>query len=244
MNDVVNLLMKRKSVRAFSDREITRREKDTILESAIQAPTAGNQLLYTILDITDQAIKDELAVSCDNQPFIARAPMVLIFLADCRRWMDCYRSAGVRFRDPGVGDLILACEDALIAAQNAVIAAESMGIGSCYIGDILENKERVVELLDLDRFVFPVTMVVFGRPAEGQKTRSKPRRFDKKYIVRENRYSPLDEKTVREMHAEQAADSEYDFDTFMRAFCERKYMSEFAREMTRSVAEYIKNFEK
>ena len=159
MNMVIELLMKRKSVRAFSDREITQEERDAILESAIQAPTAGNQVLYTILDITDQTIKEELAVSCDNQPFIARAPLVLIFLADCRRWLDCYTYAGEECRDPGVGDLILACEDALIAAQNAVIAAESMGIGSCYIGDILENKEKAVGTHELDRFVFPSTMV-------------------------------------------------------------------------------------
>ncbi len=243
MNGVIRLLRERKSVRAFSDRGITQREKDLILDAAIQAPTAGNQVLYTILDITDGTIKDELAVSCDNQPFIARAPMVLIFLADCRRWLDCYRLAGAEYRNPGVGDLILACEDALIAAQNAVIAAESLGMGSCYIGDILENKEKVEELLALDRYVFPVTMVVFGYPTEQQKARRKPRRFDKKYIVRENRYAPLDEDTLRAMHKEQSGDRDYDFDAFMRAFCTRKYMSEFAVEMTRSVAEYLKSFE-
>lgn len=244
MNDVIRLLMERKSVRAYSDQEITGQEKDAILEAAIQAPTAGNQVLYTILDVTDQSIKDQLAVSCDNQPFIAEAPLILVFLADCRRWLDCYRYAGAEGRKPGTGDLILACEDALIAAQNAVIAAESMGIGSCYIGDILENKEKVETLLYLDRFVFPVTMVVFGRPTDQQTKRKKPKRFDKKYIVRENRYTRLDEEILRKMHKEQAGSGDYDFDKFMQAFCTRKYMSEFALEMTRSVNEYLKNFER
>ena len=43
---------------------------------------------------------------------------------------------GLSFTSPAEGDLMLAVEDAMAAAQNSVIAAESMGIGSCYIGDI------------------------------------------------------------------------------------------------------------
>jgi nitroreductase len=243
MNDVMRLLFERKSVRAYEERTIPERDKEKILQAALQAPTAGNQILYTILDITEQHLKDELALTCDNQPFIAKAPLVLVFLADCRRWLDCYRYAGAPFRNPGLGDLMLACSDALIAAQNAVMAAASLEIGSCYIGDILENKERVVPLLHLDEYVFPVTMLVFGYPTEQQKKRKKPRRFDAKYIVQKNTYHPLDEETLRKMHREQSEDEHYDFDAQIRAFCKRKYMSDFSLEMTRSVKEYLKNFE-
>ena len=112
--------------------------KDMILEAAMQAPTAGCQQLYTILDITDQNLKEALAESCDHQPFIAKAPMVLVFCADCKKWYDAYLEAGCKPRKPDVGDLMLAVTDTAIAAQNAVVAAESFGIGSCYIGDIME----------------------------------------------------------------------------------------------------------
>src|SRR6056297_2480266 len=70
--------------------------------------------------------------------------------------------AGIKFEAPQESDLFLACEDAMIAAQNAVIAAESLGIGSCYIGDILENYEYHKELLNLPDWAFPITMVAFG----------------------------------------------------------------------------------
>ena len=79
MNTVIQQLLDRKSVRAFTDREITAAEKEAILWAAVNAPTAGNQQLYTILDITDRGLKERLAVTCDNQPFIAQAKMVLIF---------------------------------------------------------------------------------------------------------------------------------------------------------------------
>ena len=85
MNEVLSQLHARKSVRAFADTPVPPEVKRAVLEAACAAPTAGNQQLYTILDITDQALKDTLADTCDHQPFIARAPMVLIFCADCQR---------------------------------------------------------------------------------------------------------------------------------------------------------------
>ena len=75
-------LWKRKSVRAYTDRKITKEEKELILRSASEAASAGNQQMYTILDITDQKLKDTLTVTCDNQPFIAKADLVLVFCVD------------------------------------------------------------------------------------------------------------------------------------------------------------------
>ena len=69
---------------------------------------------------------------------------------------------------------MLAVCDALIAAQNAVVAAESLGIGSCYIGDIMENAEVHQMTLQLPKYVFPVAMLVFGYPTDQQKKRKKP----------------------------------------------------------------------
>lgn len=87
MNSTVKELFERKSVRVYKDKEIEPEKKQLILESAIQAPTAGNMTLYSIIDIQDQEIKDKLAKSCDNQPFIAKAPLVLIFVADYQNGM-------------------------------------------------------------------------------------------------------------------------------------------------------------
>ena len=65
--------------------------RQMILEAAVQAPTAGNQQLYTILDIQDPRQKAALVKTCDNQPFIAQAKLVLIFCADCRKWYEGFR---------------------------------------------------------------------------------------------------------------------------------------------------------
>lgn len=241
MNQVIRQLIDRKSVRVFTEREIAPEEKAAILEAAVNAPTAGNQQLYTILDITSQDIKDQLVKTCDNQPFIAEAKMVLIFCADCRKWYEAFRTSGCRPRDPGVGDLLLAVSDANIAAQNAVAAAWSLGIGSCYIGDVMENCEEQRKLLNLPEYVFPAAMLVFGYPNQQQMDRPKPERVVMKHVVHENGYRMMDGEELREMLEPRCKVRSYE--DWMKAFCDRKYNSDFSREMSRSVGEYLKQFE-
>lgn len=242
MNETIRQLYERKSVRVFADREISEECKTLILGAAAMAPTAGNQQLYTILDITDLELKEKLSESCDHQPFIAKAKMVLIFCADCQKWYDAFGDTGCAPRKPGEGDLLLAVSDAVIAAQNAVVAAESLGIGSCYIGDIMENCELHREMLRLPEYVFPAAMLVFGYPTRQQQERTKPARADRKYIVHENVYHKLDADKRKDLFAPKAGEKEYE--EWMQAFCKRKYNSDFSREMTRSVAKYLENFGK
>ena len=241
MNEVLRQLHARKSVRAFTDREISPGDREAILTAATMAPTAGNQQLYAIIDVTDDQLKAELVKSCDDQPFIAKAKLVLVFCADCRKWYEAFHAAGCEARLPGAGDLLLAVSDANIAAQNAVTAAWSLGIGSCYIGDVMENCETQRRLLHLPKYVFPAAMLVFGYPTAQQLEREKPQRVELKHIVHENGYREMDEAEYREMFTDRSGARGYE--DWMRAFCERKYNSDFSREMSRSVNEYLKDFQ-
>lgn len=241
MNEILKALSMRKSVRVFTEEEIAREEKEQILNAALQAPSAGCQLLYTILDITDQSKKEKLAELCDHQPFIAKAKMVLVFCADCRKWLSFYREAGLTPREPGTGDLLLAVEDAVIAAQNAVTAAESLGIGSCYIGDVMEQAEEMKGLLALPTYVYPACMLVFGYPVEQQKERKKTERFALSDIVCENCYQDKNSEQIRAMFAGRTGMQSYE--AWMEGFWKRKYESEFSNEMTRSMEVYLKDFQ-
>ena len=240
MNEMIKSLMERKSVRAFTDREITSHDRELILRAAMEAPTADNQQMYTILDITDQKLKDTLAETCDNQPFIAKGKMVLIFCADFQKWYNAFVAAGINPRKPGAGDFLLAVQDAAIAAQNAVTAAESLGIGSCYIGDIMEHYEIHQELLELPEFVFPALMLVFGYPTQQQTERPKPQRAPLDFIVHENTYPKFTEEDLRKNIA--ANTGNLDFNQWMERFCQRKYHADFSLEMSRSVEAVLKNF--
>ncbi len=240
MNEVLRQLSERKSVRVFTDKQISAEDKRAILEAAMQAPTAGNQQLYTILDITDQELKNKLSETCDNQPFIAKASMVLVFLADFQKWYDAFKEAGCEPRKPREGDLMLSVCDTVIAAQNAVTAAHSLGIGSCYIGDIMELREVHRELLNLPEFVFPAAMVVFGYPTQQQLDRKKPERASLEYIVQENAYHQMNGDELRALFSNKPGVQT--FESWFSAFCNRKYHSDFSKEMSRSVKAYIEQF--
>ncbi|SMP63972.1 nitroreductase family protein [Anoxynatronum buryatiense] len=251
MKTVMEQLHERKSVRIFEKRDVSDEMRHQLFQAAYQAPTAGNMMLYTLLEITDQQLKEALAESCDHQPFIADAPLVLVFLADYQRWLDTFAFENLNPRPPGPGDLMLACADALIAAQNMVVAAQSLGLGSCYIGDITENCETVRSLLHLPEYVFPAAMLVVGHPTRQQLQRTKPKRFDDRFIRFQNQYRRLSPEEHQEMHLfqkETHQESAGNIQESLETFFKRKYDSDFAREMNRSVEvywqAYIKNNKK
>lgn len=258
MNPVIDAMLKRKSIRAYEQKEIDAEVKAEILKATLRAPTAGNMMLYSIVDVTDQKMKDQLAITCDNQPFIAKSPMVWLFLADYQRWFDYFIASdvealcgqkGVNMRRPEEGDLFLACCDALIAAQNAVIAAESFGIGSCYIGDIMEQYETHKELFNLPQYTFPISLVCFGYPTQQQMDRNYTTRFDQKFIVFENQYGRLDREGFDEMFRGSESQiskekSKEGIANFGQAMYMRKFSADFSVEMSRSVRAILKEWTK
>ncbi len=153
------------------------------------------------------------------------------------------------YREPQAGDMLLACCDALIAAQNAVIAAESLGIGSCYIGDILEHYEIHRELFDLPRYTLPITLLCFGHPLSEHDRSRRTSRFGLEFIAHKNTYhrleagelermfTPSDGKTGQPPQLIAGAQNLGQHQYF------RKFIADFSVEMSRSVKEMLKNWE-
>jgi FMN reductase (NADPH)/FMN reductase [NAD(P)H] len=184
---------------------------------------------------------------------------VLLFAADYQRWYDYYRAAGVEalcrargvdFRRPAEGDLFLAACDTLIAAHTAVIAAEALGIGSCYIGDILEQYEVHRALFALPQYVLPVALVCFGYPTPEQAARPITPRFDPEFIVHRNTYHPQDAAALERMFAPRnaqllAAGPRKDGIENVGQFnYVRKFSAAFSIEMNRSVRAMLDSWSK
>jgi FMN reductase (NADPH)/FMN reductase [NAD(P)H] len=258
MNPTIETIMQRRSVRAYDSRPIDDNVKESIINAALRAPTAGNLMLYSIIEVNDAGKKDTLARTCDNQPFIACAPWVLLFLADYQRWYDYFQSCkvddfckmnGLASRTPSEGDLMLACCDAVIAAQTAVIAAESLGVGSCYIGDIMENYEAHQALFNLPRYTFPICLLCLGYPHQKVEKQQRTSRFDSKFIVFKDNYNSLTDCDFSEMFR---AETERRFQgrteiqgavNIGQQTYRSKFAADFSIEMNRSVRAILKNWE-
>lgn len=244
MNNIIRSLIERKSVRAYTGKPISEEDKELLFAAAANAPTAGNMTLYSIIDVTDQSKKELLAKLCDNQPFIAKADMVVIFLADYRRWYKVFKDVDSTVREPGVGDMQLATVDAVIAAQNMVVAAQSLGIGSCYIGDIIEHFEEIQHIFDIPANVAPACMLVLGYPDQVNIDRPKPPRFSNSTFIYENTYKDLSEQAIYDSFTERnpALLDPREFALRIKNF--KWPTNGFSEEMNRSMNEIIKNFVK
>lgn len=253
-SSTLDLIDRRSSTRRFdADRDVGDAQREAVLHAASRAPSAGAMMMYSIIDIREQATLDRLAVLCDNQPMIAQAPWALVFVVDYCKWIDLFEHIGCFTeeyvartgrqprRTPGLGEFAIAAQDAVIAAQNAVIAAEAVGLGSCYIGDIVENAEDVRDLLDLPEHTVPLSMLILGVPAKVRPATPHPTAN----LVMPERYRRADAATldaqVAEMdamfrpHATAAGERVLDI-------YERKHTSDFMAEMGRSMELWLKNW--
>ena len=247
-NEMLACIARRSSTRAFDQtRPPTEEQRAAVLHAASRAPSAGAMMLYSIIDIQERTTLERLAVLCDNQPFIAKAPWALVFVVDYAKWMDLFAALELAddeprgIRPPGRGELAIAAQDAVAAAQTAVIAAEAVGLGSCYIGDVVENAEDVAELLDLPPYTLPLSMLVIGTPAKERPVT--PHAVEN--LVMSERYRRADAATRAAQVAEMDAlyrPHATEPGARVRDIYHRKHMSAFMAEMDRSLARWYANW--
>ncbi|MGD0330371.1 MAG: nitroreductase family protein [Nitrososphaeria archaeon] len=196
-NRTMKILFERASVRDFLDKKVPEDILRLILKAGTHSASAGNLQPYSIVKIEGEKRK-ELTRLC-GQAFIAKAPVLLIFCVDfhrLERWADLEAApftAASSFRHFWVS-----FQDTIICAQNVCTAADSLGLGSVYIGSVLECFSQIREMIKLPDKVFPVVLVCLGYP------RSKPlpqRKLDVDVIVHSEEYVELTDKELIEAFA-------------------------------------------
>ncbi|MCD4783189.1 MAG: nitroreductase family protein [Candidatus Eremiobacteraeota bacterium] len=172
-DETIKLLLERASCRNFQDREIPEEVLDYILRAGVHTPSGGNLQPYSIIKIEDPDNRKRLGELC-SQPFIGKAPVNLIFCIDWRRikrWADLEVApftAHCSFRH-----FWISFQDTIIAAQNICTAADAMGLGSVYIGTIIEFFPEVKEMFSLPDLVLPVVLLCIGYPVKRPGIRKK-----------------------------------------------------------------------
>ncbi|MDD4083802.1 MAG: nitroreductase family protein [Sphaerochaetaceae bacterium] len=258
MNNTLTLIKNRRSLRSFSDRKIENDKLEELKKATLQAPTAGAMMLYSIIEIKDQLLKDKLSVLCDNQEMISKAPLVWIYLADSQKWENFYKESGaiergkqkgIDFRSLGLGDMHLSMQDAIIAAQTTVTVAESLGLGSCYIGDIIENNEIVRPLLNLKKHTIISCMLIMGYPKNENRNIKPGIRCPEKYIFMEDEYKEphLQEmsnafKEIEESLRKQNSLPYGNKGTIADYYYLKKHSSSFMKNMNKSAEDFILNW--
>ena len=192
-NETLKLLYERASCRSFKNKKIPPEVLEYILGAGIHAPTGGNLQPYSIIKIEKKAIKMKLA-ELANQKFIAKAPIDLLFCIDLHRLERWSKLEIAPFTaTSSFRHFWISFQDTIICAQNICTAADSLGLGSVYIGTVLEFFRELKDMLQLPNGVFPVVLLCLGYP----KVKSSPRKkLNIDIIVHEEKYQETEDEKL------------------------------------------------
>ena len=189
MNEMIKRQLNHRTIREFQDKEIPNELFTTLLDVAQRTASSTGMQQCSIIRVTDPTLRKEIAQIC-NQEYVARAPELLIFIVDTYRNHQIGVEQGLDSENSGDMDRFFqGFTDAVLAAQNMVNAAEAMGLGTVYLGSILNDPNKLCELLKLPKYTFPVIGLGMGYP--NQDPELKPR-MDMKFRVFENKYEKMD----------------------------------------------------
>ena len=76
--ELFTVMAKRRSTRKFSPNPVEKWKIDKILAAADTAPTAGNCQGFEIFYVTENKMKEKLAIAANNQPYV-NTPLLLVF---------------------------------------------------------------------------------------------------------------------------------------------------------------------
>ncbi|MFG6116719.1 oxygen-insensitive NADPH nitroreductase [Halobacillus sp. MO56] len=167
MNEMIENLLSHRSIRKFKSKQLNQQQIESIVSSAQHASTSSYMMAYSIIGVTDESKKEQLA-EITGQSYVKHNGHFLIFCADLNRvtvkaTSDEYENMLDNLENSE--HFLVSAIDAALAAQNAAIAAESMGLGICYIGSIRNNIAAVDELFHLPKHVIPLFGMAIGYPA-------------------------------------------------------------------------------
>ena len=133
---------------------------------ALSAPSKSDLQQGDILVVKDKGKQRAIAALIADMPWIADAPVFLVFLADGGRLPQIARLRGKPFPNDHLDLFFNAVVDSALVLATFMRAAAAVGLGCCPISAIRDRADVVSELLALPERVVPVAGLCVGWPAE------------------------------------------------------------------------------
>lgn len=181
------------TVRKYKDVKIPKDHLEAILFAGQRAPTDATAQMYTVIHLTDQAVKKEMALLTKNA-HVETASESFIMCADIWRLkkilnlhdyeLGKFPKAAIHF---SIGDIVM-------VGQNMLTAAEMLGYRGCWIGGVMNALPEIQSLLKLPQGVFPFAAMTIGVPDEEAKFRP---RLERSLVVHENVYQKYDDEALK-----------------------------------------------
>ena len=155
-----------RSHRKFADRAVAPALLELLFACALSAPSKSDLQQADIVRVADRVRIKAIADGIPDMPWIANAPVFLVFCGNNRRIRQIGEWRGKPFANEHLDHFMNAAVDAGIVMTSFIRAAEAVGLGCCPISAVRNQPEATSRLLDLPAGVFPVAGLCVGYPAE------------------------------------------------------------------------------
>lgn len=224
---MINLLTSHASVRKYKDEPISKETVYELVNAGQHAASSHFVQSYSIVHVTDDQTKEQLAELSKNKVQILGAGAVLVFCSDYRRLEKAAELHDESVEYGYAENTLVGAIDVALCAQNIAIASESKGYGICYIGGVRNAPDEISDLLKLPKGVMPLFAMTIGVPA--QENDVKPR-LPIEAVLHENEYD----------------DSKYDellpqYDETMKAYYSQRSSNRKVSTWTEQMTDFLKS---
>jgi len=163
---LIDTIFSRRSIRRYTEEQVSEKEIKTILEAAMAAPSASNRKPWHFVVVTERETLNRLAEAHKYAKMLNEAPLCVSVCGD--------QSVSERFW----------VQDCSAATENLLLAVTALGLGAVWCG-VHPSQERVKEIskiLGIDAPFVPLNLIAIGHPAEEKDPRTQ---YDEGRIHRE-----------------------------------------------------------
>ncbi len=148
----LQLLMTRRSIRDYTDQDVTEQEVETLLRAAMAAPSAGNQQPWHFVVTRRRETMERIMQAHPYSDMLAEAPVCIAVVAE----VALERHAGYWVQDCSA------------ATMNILLSAHALGLGAVWLGvhPVADRKAAMKEILGLPDGVECLSLVAVGHPSE------------------------------------------------------------------------------
>ena len=162
-NNIVEIITHRRSIRSYDIKEIDTDKIEYVLDAFRKAPSAKNIQPWKLIIVKEKNKKTDLSIACNNQLFIAEAPLIIVA---CANEEEAYSTMGGYMSSYPI--------DIAIALEHLMLAATEIGLGTCWIGAFKEN--LVKGILGIPDNIRVVALTPLGYPGPNAETPKRGRK--------------------------------------------------------------------
>ncbi len=149
----MNAILKRRSIRKYTDKAISKEAIEKILRAGMSAPSAGNEQPWQFIVVDEKDILKDITKIHPYSQMLKEASHAIVICGDMK-----LKKFGEDFW----------IQDCSAAAENMLIMAQALELGAVWLGvyPVKERVEGIGKLLGLPEQVVPFCVISLGYPGE------------------------------------------------------------------------------